>query len=264
MLIESLLFSLGFNLVMFLFAFTFKTDKLTDLSYSLTFIFLALYILLTQSLSDGYLILLGMVFLWALRLGSFLTKRIHRQGKDDRFDGMRESFFRFLGFWVLQAITVWIVLIPVFLFDHIVSWFGLIIWVVGMCIESIADFQKYIFKNNTKNHQKFIKSGLWKYSRHPNYFGEILCWVGVYVFSSVWLWGLISPLFIAFLLIFVSGIPLLEEKAQRNWGMKKSYIKYKQETSLLIPWCKLKKRKSKHKSKSHKSKSSKKKSHKKK
>ncbi|MFP4656189.1 MAG: DUF1295 domain-containing protein [Candidatus Woesearchaeota archaeon] len=109
-------------------------------------------------------------------------------------------------------------------------------------IESFSDFQKLTFKKQPKNKGRFIKSGLWKYSRHPNYFGEILCWIGVYVFCGVWMWGLISPIFITTMLLFVSGIPLLEKKADEKWGGSREYQKYKHETPILIPWKNMKKK----------------------
>lgn len=238
MILETLIFALGFNILMFIPAFIFKTDKLTDLSYSITFIGLILYVFFSRAYSIGSLILLIAVLIWAIRLGGFLFIRIRKQKKDDRFDTMRNSFFKFLGFWLLQGITVWIVLIPAILFEGNYYVAGLAIWFIGLLIESFADAQKFAFKKNVKNKSEFIQSGLWKYSRHPNYFGEILCWIGIYVFAGVWLWGLISPLYIILLLLFVSGIPLLEKKADKKWGKDKDYQKYKKETSILIPWFK--------------------------
>ena len=135
-----------------------------------------------------------------------------------------------------RLLTVWVVLIPAILFDGTFYIVGAIIWIIGLIIESFADAQKFSFKK--KNKGKFIQTGLWKYSRHPNYFGEMLCWIGIYVFAGVWLWGLISPLYIIALLVFVSGIPLLEKKADAIWGKNKAYQKYKKETSVLIPWFK--------------------------
>jgi steroid 5-alpha reductase family enzyme len=238
MLLETLLFALGFNILMFIPAFLFKTDKLTDMSYSLTFIALISYIFISKADVSGSWILFLMILLWALRLGIFLFVRIHKQKKDDRFDTMRNSFFKFLGFWLLQGITVWIVLIPAILFDGKYYLVGIVIWFIGVLIESIADIQKFMFKNKSKNKEKFIQSGLWYYSRHPNYFGEILTWIGVYIFSGIWLWGLVSPIYISLLLLFVSGIPILEQKADKKWGKSKEYRSYKKKTSLLIPWFK--------------------------
>ncbi|MBD3155066.1 MAG: DUF1295 domain-containing protein, partial [Candidatus Aenigmarchaeota archaeon] len=122
------------------------------------------------------------------------------------------------------------------------SFIGFIIWGLGLTIETIADLQKFKFKNNPKNKGKWIQSGLWKYSRHPNYFGEILCWVGVYIYCLNYLSGLnaliglISPVFISSLLLFVTGIPRLEERHDKKYGDKKEYQKYKKKTSKLILW----------------------------
>ncbi len=114
-------------------------------------------------------------------------------------------------------------------------------WTVGLIIETIADVQKIQFKNNPANKGKWIESGIWRYSRHPNYFGEIVVWIGVYIVAATSLpfvqaaIGLISPLFIIVLLLFVSGIPILEKSADKRWGNDPAYKKYKKRTSLLIP-----------------------------
>ncbi|USN45589.1 MAG: DUF1295 domain-containing protein [Candidatus Woesearchaeota archaeon] len=245
-LLIALLLSLGLNIFVFLFAFGLKTDKLTDVTYSLTFVLLLLIAFLESSLTSQRFVLFFMVFLWALRLGSFLFLRIHRMKKDKRFDGMRESFPRFLKFWLLQGLAVWIISLPALLFlssqSTAVFWFGAVVWLLGFLFESLADYQKLQFMKNPQNKNKFISSGLWRYSRHPNYFGEILCWVGVYLFvlpslSSLQLVvGLLSPLFIIALLLFVTGIPLLEKKADEKWGSDPSYVSYKKKTRVLLPW----------------------------
>lgn len=241
-----LLIALGINIVMFIPAFKFKTDKLTDLSYSLTFIILITLTLILSNFTLSKLILTLMIIVWGLRLGIFLFIRIRKMKKDKRFDGMRESFFRFLKFWVLQGLAVWVILIPsLFFIDSKINeivWMGFIVWFLGLIIESIADVQKYIFKQDKKNKDKFIQTGLWRYSRHPNYFGEILCWVGIYifVFNSLTMLqeiiALVSPLFIIILLLFVTGLPMLEKYSNKKWGKQKDYQEYKRKTSILIPW----------------------------
>jgi steroid 5-alpha reductase family enzyme len=241
-----LLISLGINIVMFIPAFIFRTDKLTDLSYALSFIILIVISLLLSQYASLKLVLALMVIAWGLRLGIFLFIRIRKMKFDKRFDGMRESFPRFLKFWLLQGLTVWIILLStIFFMDSAASrvcWLGLLIWAAGLIIEAISDIQKYKFNHDKRNKDKFIQSGIWKYSRHPNYFGEMSCWVGIYifVFPSLTvlqrLLALASPLFIIILLLFVTGLPLLEKSADAKWGKLKDYREYKRRTSILVPW----------------------------
>lgn len=240
---------MGINLLMFLPAYFFRTDKLTDISYAVTFVVLALYGFFDTSMSSASIVLFILVLLWAVRLGSYLLVRIHKIKRDKRFDGMRENFWSFVKFWLLQGVTVWFVMIPSLLFfgrdvQSIPAWayVGVLVWVVGIIIEAVSDIQKYKFINNPENKGKWMASGLWKYSRHPNYFGEILLWLGVYIFVISGLGlvqslvALIGPLFITCLIIFVSGIPLLEKAADKRWGENPEYQKYKKRTSSLIPF----------------------------
>jgi steroid 5-alpha reductase family enzyme len=245
-LLHYLIIALLFNSVVFLFAYKLMTDKLTDISYALTFILLVSLSFLYSDRGLFKIVLLLMVLLWALRLGVFLFLRVSKSGRDKRFDGMREDFYKFLKFWVLQGVAVWVILLPSIMFfrrETIYSYFvliGFLIWFFGFFIELIADFQKYKF--NKSNQGKWISTGLWRYSRHPNYFGEILCWFGIYFFAFGSLMGverivgLISPLFIAVLLIFLTGLPQLEKYADKKWGKVKEYREYKRKTSILVPW----------------------------
>lgn len=249
MIIESLLISILIQLIMFIPAFKYKTDKLTDLSYALTFIVLTWVILAVNQLTIEKIIIAIMVSAWGIRLGGFLFKRIKKMNKDSRFDEMRNKFFKFLSFWLIQGLTVWLVMMSVSLFMGVnktnfnyLSIIGMIIWIIGLSIESIADNQKYAFKQNSKNKGKWIKSGIWKYSRHPNYFGEITNWTGIYIYCLSSLTGLnaviglLTPFYIAFTILFISGVPILEKNADKKWGKDKDYIDYKNKTSLLIPW----------------------------
>jgi steroid 5-alpha reductase family enzyme len=122
----------------------------------------------------------------------------------------------------------------------LIAYLGIIIWATGLVIETIADAQKFMFNNDPEKKGRWIDEGLWHYSRHPNYFGEILCWIGIYVYAfypefEQGLVGLISPLFIILLLLFISGIPLLEKASDEKWGHNHEYKKYKRTTSVLIP-----------------------------
>lgn len=247
-LLITLLVSLGINLAMFVPAFIFKTDKLTDISYAVTFVTLALFGFFSGDQSLLKIIYLIAVSLWAARLGSYLLIRIRKIGKDKRFDGMRESFFRFLRFWVLQGLTVWVVMIPGTYFlnssassDIIWPIVGGVVFLIGLLVEAFADLQKYRFINNPENNGKWISSGLWGISRHPNYLGEITLWVGLYLFvfpslvGAQMFIGLIGPLFIAGMIMFVSGVPMLEKAADKRWGDDPEYQKYKKEIGVLLP-----------------------------
>ena len=248
MIINLLFISLAIQIIMFLIAFKFKTDKFTDISYALTFPLLALISYAKSDTSVLKLLMLVLVFAWALRLGIYLFVRINKIGRDKRFDKIRINFYKFLSFWVLQGITVFAVLLPVFLFFSEKAVFspliylGGFIFVFGLAIEGFADKQKFDFRNDEKNKGKWVDVGLWKYSRHPNYLGEMLVWIGAYVYAfsslslSYKLLALIGPLTIISLLLFVTGIPKLEEKAEKKWGSNKDYKRYKESTALLVPF----------------------------
>jgi steroid 5-alpha reductase family enzyme len=246
-LLTTLGVSLGINIIMFLVAYRYRTDRLTDASYALTFIVLALYGLSLAPAQPFSIVLVAMVIIWAVRLGGFLLIRIHRTGKDARFDGMREDFAKFGRFWLAQGLSVWVILLPTLLAlrhpgDSGVGVAGLVLWAIGLALEATADWQKFRFSANPANQNRWIDTGVWQYSRHPNYFGEILVWTGVFIYTLPaltgleWLIGLASPLFITTLLLFVSGLPILEKSADARWGSQPAYQAYKRRTSILVPW----------------------------
>lgn len=230
-------------------SYFFKIEKFYDLTGSLTYISLTLLAIFLSSTMDSRSILLAiLVIIWAARLGSFLFIRIKKAGKDDRFDEWITSFPRFLNVWNLQAL--WVTFTSASALIGITSnnrselglfaVVGLIVWIIGFSIEVVADSQKRRFKYNPKNDGKFISTGLWSKSRHPNYFGEIVLWLGVTIITlpvlQGWQWiALITPVFVALLLIKVSGIPLLEKKADKKWGGQDDYENYKKNTPVLIP-----------------------------
>lgn len=224
-----------------------KTDVLTDISYGLTFLLLILIAFFSNEYSTLKLVLTVLVSLWALRIASYLFIRILKTKKDDRFDGIRENPVRFISFWLLQGVTVWVVLLPaLFLmstpFTLEFNWItvlGLLIAFTGLLIETFADMQKFKFKSDDANRGKWIDTGLWRYSRHPNYLGEIMMWVGVFLFvlpfiNNIELLSIVSPLFIAYLLLNVTGIPTLERKYEERYKGNKEYASYKKRTGRLL------------------------------
>lgn len=249
------LFSLAIGLtyilqwIVFIPSFLCQTEKFFDLTGSLTYISTSLLIIvLSPAQNARSFLLLALVLIWAIRLGTFLFRRIHKAGKDDRFDQLKPSFFRFLNVWTIQGLWVsftaaaaWAAMTsPNQVALDIFALFGLLVWVTGFAIEVVADWQKSRFNADPVNKGKFIQSGLWSRSRHPNYFGEILLWTGVAMIAlpvlQGWQWvALISPVFVALLLTRVSGIPLLEQKADHKWGGQPDYEEYKKKTPALIP-----------------------------
>lgn len=239
--------SLAINGALFLVAYRLQSDKLTDASYAISFIALALANFVASDKGTYAVIGLILVCVWATRIGGFLLYRVMRTGKDRRFDDIRNKFLKFGSFWLGQAITVWVLMIPLTLAFHAdaqwenIALVGVGVWLLGFIIETIADIQKYRFSSSPENKDTWIDTGLWRYSRHPNYFGEILVWIGVFLYAAPFLspYGVmiavLSPVSIALLLIFVSGIPILEKSADQRWGKRPSYKQYKQQTSVLIP-----------------------------
>ncbi len=244
----SFLISLVVNLAFFAVAAIRRTDVVTDLSYSLSFAVLAIVLPSLGAHEPVQLAASLLVLVWAVRLGGYLLVRILRIKVDHRFDDMRDRPLRFARFWLLQAISVAVIMLPVsYLLGResppdvgVWALIGVAIWLTGLVIETAADAQKSSFKAKEENRERFITSGLWRYSRHPNYFGEMLVWWGLFVYAVPFLHGLafavvIGPVFITLLLIFVSGIPLLERSAEAKYGDDPAYREYKRATSILVP-----------------------------
>lgn len=235
--------------VVFVPSFAAQTERFFDLTGSLTYISITLAIvLLSPGVDARALLLSALVLAWAARLGTFLARRAHRAGKDDRFDDLKPSIIRFLGVWTIQGL--WVTLTAAAAWVSITSatrvgldWFaliGFVVWTVGFGIEIVADLQKSRFNADPAHTGSFISTGLWGRSRHPNYFGEIVLWTGVAIIAlptlQGWQWvAVISPLFVTLLLTKVSGVPLLERKADSKWGGQPDYEAYKASTPVLIP-----------------------------
>ena len=235
--------------IAFIIAYAQKTEKFYDLTGSLTYITITTSaVLLAPNIDNRTALLMMMVLVWATRLGTFLFTRVLKAGKDDRFDEIKKSFPRFLLTWTLQGL--WVTFTAAAALAAITSttraplgWpalIGFIIWTVGMYFEVLADAQKSAFKANPENEGKFIRSGLWAWSRHPNYFGEIVIWIGAAIIALPVLQGwalvtLISPVWVVLQLTLISGIPMLEDKAEKRWGGQEDYETYKENTPVLIP-----------------------------
>ena len=201
----------------------------------------------------------GLIFLllslWALRLAIYIFRRNRNQGEDFRYRKWREEWGKtlywraYLQIFMLQGFFLFVIGLPIWgmpIWDpapllpsesrfHLVL--GTLVWLAGFLCESIADFQMASFKKTKKDPQAILDSGLWRYSRHPNYFGEILVHWGLYwvcVAQGTPLWTAVGPLTLTVLLVKVSGVPMLEKKYDRH----PAYQRYQRETSALIPWFK--------------------------
>lgn len=243
--------SVGFLLhwAIFIPSYLFQTEHYFDLTGSLSYIAtVALAFVALPAMDVRGQVLSLLVTVWAARLGIFLFVRVKKSGKDGRFDEIKKQFFRFAFTWTLGGGWVFLTMaaaLAAITSAHqkplgVLAYVGIIVWIAGFTIEVVADYQKSIFKKDPDNKDKFITCGLWSKSRHPNYFGEIVLWIGIALIAVPALSGwqyvtMISPFFVAFLLIKVSGIPMLEERAEKKWGSDADYHRYVESTPVLIP-----------------------------
>ena len=237
------------NVLVYVPSYLARTEHYYDLTGSATYLSVTVIALVAADDRDFRTVLLAvLVLVWALRLGSFLFARVRRAGGDRRFDEIKTDWARFLTFWVIQALWVTITagaaLAAMTAADKqefgAVGALGLAVWVLGFGIEVVADRQKSAFRADSRNAGAFIDSGLWAWSRHPNYFGELVLWIGIALIALPALSGwqylmLVSPLFVFLLLTRVSGVPALERGADERWGGQPDYEAYKSSTPVFFP-----------------------------
>lgn len=226
-----------------------QTERFFDLTGAFTYITVTLLALLIGGNDETSSFLMGsLIFVWAARLGSFLFSRITRDGQDRRFNKIRSNPVRLFETWTLQglwvsltAMAAWTAMTSV---DGapfgILTIVGLAVWAIGFAVEVKADTEKTAFAKNPANKGRFISTGIWSWSRHPNYFGEITLWLGMAVialgaFNGRELVALISPVFVTVLLTKISGVPALERRGQRRWGDDPDYQSYVANVPVLVP-----------------------------
>ena len=233
-------------------AYVFQTEKFYDLTGSVTYLSVVWFVFLSTyqsiSLNFGNLILVLLISIWTIRLGLFLFMRIHKAGEDKRFRTIKTSASQFFmtftlsGLWVTLCSMCALVAIssPEGLVMNALTYVGIILFIIGFGIEIVADNQKTAFRSIESNKDSFITSGLWSKSRHPNYFGEVLLWFAIAVISFSSLEGLqlitlISPVFTYILLVYVSGVRMLEDMNDKKWADNEQYKSYKKNTTMLFP-----------------------------
>ena len=233
-------------------AYTFQTEKFYDLTGTLTYLTVVWFTYMLSNsageLKIGNLILALLISIWAVRLGSFLFLRIHKAGEDKRFRTIKPSASQFFMTWTLQGFWVSIcsmcaltaISSEVGVIINIFFYIGFALFLIGFSIEIVADNQKNTFRSLEENKDKFITSGLWAKSRHPNYFGEIMLWTAIALIALPSLGGaqyltLISPIFTYILLVHISGVRMLEDMGNKKWGHLQEYRDYKDKTPRIIP-----------------------------
>ena len=245
----AVLFIFLIHLLVFIPSYYYQTEKFFDLTGTVSYVSSVLFIFfksnIVESINLGSLVLSTFIIIWSLRLGTFLFLRIKKAGKDRRFNEIKKSFSWF--FMTFSVSGMWVTICSICALTGIANGIifssttiiGIFIFIIGFTIEIIADSQKTKFRAKEDNKDKFISIGLWKYSRHPNYLGEIILWLGISLISFSSLDGfqyitLISPIFTYLLLVNVSGINLLEKSGKKKWGHLESYKIYKKNTPRLI------------------------------
>ncbi len=237
------------HLLVFIPSYYYQTEKFFDLTGTVSYVSSVLFIFFksntVESINLGSLVLSTFIIIWSLRLGTFLFLRIKKAGKDRRFNQIKKSFSWF--FMTFSVSGMWVTICSICALTGIANGIvfssttiiGIIIFIIGFTVEIIADSQKTKFRAKEDNKDKFISIGLWKYSRHPNYLGEIILWLGISLISFSSLEGfqyitLVSPIFTYLLLVNVSGINLLEKSGKKKWGHLESYKIYRKNTPRLI------------------------------
>ena len=236
------------NTLSFIHSYLFKSDIFFDLIGSISFISVGVTsLLLISDVDANQILIFFLLIFWAVRLGPFLFIRRLSAGPDERLSEYFKSPFSLYFIWTMNSLWVFLTsLSMIIIFSSsqnnefgLIQWLGLLIWVLGFLIEVVSDTQKSKF--NKKNKGSFIDVGLWKYIRHPNYLGEIIIWLGIFVISISYInsiftaLSILSPIFVFVLLRFLTGVPQLEQRGQEKWGKQEKYLKYKEKTGILLP-----------------------------
>lgn len=251
-MIDTILTSIGiiwvYATVWFLFALWKKRNDVADIAWGLGYVVICIHLLISRPASIQAVLVYSLVTIWGVRLAMHIALRSRKKQEDFRYKQWREEWGKsfiwrsYLQVYLLQAFFLLLIATPLFVVSNAqqmnltwISYLGILLWATGFFFQAVGDYQLSQFKKKSRQSGKIIQSGLWKYSRHPNYFGEICMWWGIFFIVAPLNYGwlaLISPLCITLLLIFVSGIPMLEKKYEGN----PEFEAYKKRTNALIPW----------------------------
>ncbi len=245
----SLLLVLGYMSLWFMLAVIKKDNSIADIAWGLGFVLLAWFsFYFTDVATARQLVVSVCITVWAVRLSGYIFQRnTAKIGEDFRYAAWRKEWGKhwlwrsYLQVFLLQGFFMLLIALPILLAANqpepgwkVYNNIGLFIFVFGFLFEAIADFQLALFKSHEHNKGKIMRTGLWRYSRHPNYFGEALVWWGVFLMVQplqYWYLALVSPVLITYLLVGVSGIPMLERKYKGN----PEFEEYAAQTSAFIP-----------------------------
>lgn len=245
----SVFFIFVYMCIIFVVACLKNDNSIVDSAWGLGFVFLSIVCLGYSHLFVFRVLLVTLLIaLWGVRLSAHVLMRHWGKAEDSRYVELRKSWgdhpilYAFFQVFMLQGLLMLLIGYPIILVNSSysgqftwINYVGLCLWLVGFAFESIGDYQLYLFTQVEANKGKVMDQGLWRFTRHPNYFGEIAQWWGIFFITVTIPFGLsavISPLLITYLLLRVSGIPLLEKQFDNN----ADYQKYKKKTSMLIPW----------------------------
>lgn len=226
-----------------------KDNSIVDIAWGLGFVMIALFTLLTtKTFLPIQLLLTTLIIIWGLRLSAHIYLRNKGKGEDPRYKNWRKQWGKnvvirsFFQIFMLQGVVMFLVAVPIVIVNtttrgdiSLLGLFGLLVWCIGFFFEAVGDYQLYRFLQKKTNKGKVLKDGVWRYTRHPNYFGEVVMWWGIFLIAlsmtPLGLQAIISPIIITFLLLYVSGIPMTEAL----FATSRSYAKYKKETSMFFP-----------------------------
>ena len=233
--------------VWFVISLLIKRNDIADIAWGLGFVGVVIFLFITQAQTLQSTIVYILTIIWGIRLAIHIGVRSKGKPEDFRYKKWRDEWGKYfvlrsyLQVYLLQGFFMWIISVPIIVVamaqNQAISAFilaGSIVWLIGFVFESIGDYQLMLFIKHKQNKSDIMQTGLWKYTRHPNYFGEVLVWWGIFIMVlplQYGIWTIISPITISFLLLYVSGIPMLEAKYKDNLAFQD----YKKRTSSFFP-----------------------------